>query len=265
MPVAPAVEPYDHLLLDLDGCLWVGDEPTVDAVAAVSALRAAGKRVAFITNDGRHGDDEFVRKLWRLGFQASREEIVTVGSAVQFVCAQTEAWRTAIVIGAPAMHDHVADAGLRILNGSDLADHADVVVVAGHDAFDYAELTAAVRAALRGASVICTGRDRTFPMPGGPCPGTGPIVAAVEYAAGVTAHSVGKPEPQLFTTALDRLGPGRALVVGDRLDADVEGARAAGIDGAIVLTGVTTAQEAEAADPAPTFIAPSLADLVLPR
>jgi ribonucleotide monophosphatase NagD (HAD superfamily) len=102
-------------------------------------------------------------------------------------------------------------------------------------------------------------------MPGGPYPGTGPIVAAVEYAAGVTAHSVGKPEPQLFATALDRLGPGRALVVGDRLDADVEGARAAGIDGAIVLTGVTTAQEAEAADPAPAFIAASLADLVLPR
>ena len=265
MPVAPELEPYDHVLLDLDGCLWVGDQPTPDAAEAVGALRAAGKGIAFVTNDGRHGDDEFVRKLWRLGFRAAREEVVTVGGAVQFVCAQTEAWRTAFVIGAPAIHRHVADAGLRILNGSDLADRADLVVVAGHDRFDYAELRSAVRAVLRGASVLCTGRDRTFPMPDGPWPGTGPIVAAVESATGVRAHSVGKPEPQLFLTAVDRLGPGRALVVGDRLDADVEGARAAGLDAAIVLTGATSPAEAEAADPPPALVAPTLADLVLGR
>lgn len=264
MPVATALEPYDHVLLDLDGCVWVGDVATPDAVAAVAELRSAGKTVSFVTNDGRHQDDDFVRKLWRLGFQAAREEIVTVGGALQHVLADSD-HATAFVIGSPAIHRHVADAGLTILNGSDLADRADVVVVAGHEAFDYGELRGAVQAALRGAPIVCAGRDATFPMPDGPWPGTGPIVAAVEHASGAIAHSVGKPEPQLFLTALDRLGPGRALVIGDRLDVDVAGARAAGLDGAIVLSGATSAAEALAADPPPDFVAPTLADLVLAR
>jgi glycerol-1-phosphatase len=262
VPVASALAPYDHLLLDLDGCVWVGDAPTPRAPEAVAALRAAGKGIAFVTNDGRHTDDDFVRKLWRLGFRASREEVVTVGGALQHVLAESE-HRTAYVVGSTAIHRHVADAGLRILNGSDLAARADVVVVAAHDDFDYRELRGAIQAVLRGAALVCAGRDATFPMPDGPWPGAGPIVAAVEAGTGATAQSVGKPEPQLFLTALDRLGPGRALVVGDRLDADAAGARAAGMDCAIVLTGAATAAEAGAADPPPAHVAASLATLVL--
>jgi glycerol-1-phosphatase len=262
VPVAPGLDSYDTFLLDLDGCVWVGDEPTPGAVEAIGELRAAGRRLAFVTNDARHGEDDFVRKLWRLGFQASREEVVTVGGALQHVLAESE-HATAFVVGSIAVHRHVTDAGLRILNGSDLADRADVVVLSGHDRFDFVELKGAVQAALRGADVLCTGRDGTFPMPDGPWPGTGSVVAAVEAATGMSARSVGKPEPQLFLTALDRLGAGRALVVGDRLDADVAGARAAGLDGAIVLTGATTATMARQADPAPAFVAPTLAELLL--
>jgi ribonucleotide monophosphatase NagD (HAD superfamily) len=87
VPVAPGLAPYDTFLLDLDGCVWVGDEPTPGAVEAVGALRAGGRRLAFVTNDARHGEEDFVRKLWRLGFQAAREEIVTVGGALQHVLA----------------------------------------------------------------------------------------------------------------------------------------------------------------------------------
>jgi HAD superfamily hydrolase (TIGR01450 family) len=264
VPVAPGLAPYDTFLLDLDGCVWVGDEPTPGAVEAVGALRAAGRKLAFVTNDARHSEDDFVRKLWRLGFQAAREEVVTVGGALQYVLAESD-HATAFVIGAPSMHRHVADAGLRILNGSDLADRADVVVISGHEHFDYTELKGAVQAALRGAEVWCTARDPTFPMPDGPWPGTGSVVAAVETAAGVRAKSVGKPEPQIFLTAMDRMGNGRALVVGDRLDTDVAGARAAGLDGAIVLTGATSALMAREADPPPAFVAPTLAALLLER
>jgi HAD superfamily hydrolase (TIGR01450 family) len=257
VPVAPALAPYDHVLLDLDGCVWVGDAPIPRAREAVAALRDARRGIAFVTNDGRHGDDDYVRKLWRLGFQASREEVVTVGGALQHVLAES-GHRTAFVVGSAAVHRHVADAGLRILNGSDLASRADVVVVAAHDDFDYAELRGAIQAVLRGADLLCGGRDATFPMPDGPWPGAGPVVAAIEAGTGATARSVGKPEPQLFLTALDRLGPGRAIVVGDRLDVDAAGARAAGLD-----TAATTAAEASAADPAPTHVADSLGDLVL--
>ena len=164
-----------------------------------------------MTNDARHGEDDFVRKLWGLGFQAAREEIVTAGGALQHVLAEA-GHATAFVIGSDAVHRHVTDAGLRILNDSDMADRADVVVVSGHEGFDFAELRGAVQAVLRGAEVWCTSRDATFPMPDGPWPATGSVVAAVEAATGVDARSVGKPEPQLFLTALDRLGDGRALV-----------------------------------------------------
>jgi HAD superfamily hydrolase (TIGR01450 family) len=264
MSAASFLSAYDHVILDLDGVVWVGDDPTPRAPEAVTALRDAGKGIAFVTNDGRHGDDDFVRKLWRLGFRASREEVVTVGGALQHALAESE-HRTAYVVGSTTVHRHVADAGLRILNGSDLAARADVVVVAAHDDFDYGELRGAIQAVVRGAALVCAGRDATFPMPDGPWPGAGPIVAAIESGTGATAVSVGKPEPQLFLTALVRLGPGRAIVVGDRLDADVAGARAAGLDAAIVLTGATSAEEARAADPAPTRVAASLAELVLGR
>ena len=265
--LTPLMGRYDHLLLDLDGCVWVGDEPTPGAADAITALRAAGKSIAFITNDGRHSGEEYVRKLWALGFRASLEEVVTVGGAVQHVLAETDRWRTAYVVGAPVIHRHVADAGVRIVNGVDVPD-ADVVVVAAYDAFDYADLRGAVHAVLAGAELLTAGRDMTFPMPDGAWPGTGALVAAVEAATGVVGVNAGKPAAQPFVTALDRLGadprPARVLVVGDRLDSDLAGAHAAGLDGAIVLSGVTTDSEARAAaDPTPVAIAATLAALVL--
>ena len=264
MPVTPLVARYDHILLDLDGCVWVGDEATEGAVAAVSALRAAGKGIAFVTNDTQLGTEEYVRKLWRLGFRASLEEVVTAGGALQYVLAQRFSGSAAVVIGSPAIHAHVEAAGLRVSNGTTFASRADVVVVAYHPRFDYPELRDAVQATMRGAYLLGANRDATFPMPDGPWPGSGSIVAAVETASGRTAAIVGKPEPTLVQTALDRLGPGRALMVGDRVDADLGAAHAAGIDAAIVLTGASDRASAEAArEPSPVAIAERLETLVL--
>ena len=261
--LSPLARRYDHLLLDLDGCIWVGDEPTPRATEAVTALREGGKRLCFVTNDARHSTEEFVRKLWRLGFKASLEEVVTVGGALQHRLA-VRGGGSAFVIGASAIHRHVEDAGLRVVNGTEFATRADVVVVAGYEGFDYAELRTATQAVLRGAELLAAGRDATFPMPDGPWPATGAIVAAVEHATGATALSVGKPEAWLYRTALDRLGAGSALVVGDRVDSDLAGAAAAQLDGALVLTGTVSRAEAEEArDPKPVAIADTLADLVL--
>jgi ribonucleotide monophosphatase NagD (HAD superfamily) len=168
------------------------------------------------------------------------------------------------VIGSQALVDHVATAGMRIVNNTPFAPRADVVVVGGHDAFDYRELRIAAQAVLRGAELIGTNRDASFPMPDGPWPASGAVLAAVEVAAGRTAdRTIGKPEAPMYETALDRLGPGRALAVGDRLEIDVAGARAAGIDAALVLTGGATREEAEADGVPSTHVAASLAELVL--
>jgi HAD superfamily hydrolase (TIGR01450 family) len=267
--LSPLLARYDHVLLDLDGCVWVGEDATPDAVGAIDALRQAGKGVAFVTNDARHSGEEFVRKLWRLGCRAALEEVVTVGGALQHVLNEEHTGQSAFVIGAPAVHKHVADAGLRVVNGTTFAPRAEVVVVAGHEGFDFDELRTATQAVLRGATLLGAGRDATFPMSDGPWPGTGSVLAAVETATGRRGRTVGKPEAQLHLTALDRLGEGRALAVGDRIDADLGGAHAAGIDAAIVLTGAATAAEAQAAkerpedQPRPVAVAETLAALVL--
>ncbi len=262
MTLTPRIARYDQVLLDLDGCLWVGDEACEGAVEAVTALREAGASVLFLTNDVRHAPEDFVRKLWRLGFQAALGEVVTVGSAVQYQLSGRDRG-TAYVVGSQALVDHVAEAGLRIANRTPFAQRADVVVVGAHDEFGYDELRTATQAVLRGAELVGATRDATFPMPDGPWPGSGAVLAAIEAAAGRRADLVvGKPEPAMYEAARDRLGPGRVLAIGDLLDVDVAGARRAGMDSALVLTGGTTREQADAADPRPTHVADSLAALV---
>jgi HAD superfamily hydrolase (TIGR01450 family) len=263
VPLSDAVRAYDHFLLDLDGCVWLGDEALPGAREAVAALRDAGRTVCFLTNDVRHAPEEFVRKLWGLGFHASTGEIVSVGAAVQFLLSGRDGG-AAFVIGTQSLVDHVADAGLRVVNRTEFATRADLVVVGAHERFDYGELRTATLALARGAELVGAGRDATFPMPDGPWPATGAVLAAVEAAAGRRADVIaGKPEPPMYEAARDRLGPGRILAVGDRLDVDVAGARRAGIDSALVLTGATTRAQVEAASPRPTHVAASLGALVL--
>lgn len=237
--LSPLLAGYDQVILDLDGCVWVGDEAVEGSAEAIAALRSAGKGVAFATNNSWHAAEDHVTKLWRLGIQASVGDVVTVGGALQHLLAETRAGRTAFVIGSAAMRDHVTQAGLSLLNGTERAERADVVVVSGTDDVDYAALRTAALAARRSGDLIGTARDPTMPHPDGPWPGTGAILAAVETASERTAITVGKPEPQLFATALDRLGGGRTLVIGDRLDTDVAGATAAGLDAALVASGVS--------------------------
>jgi glycerol 3-phosphatase-2 len=263
MLLSPLIANYDHILLDLDGTVWVGDVPTAGAGEALAALRGAEKTLAFVTNDSARAPEDYVRKLWSLGLRASVGEVVSVGSALQYFLAQRPRPSQTFVIGSPAVFRHVADAGQRIVNGTPRAAEADLVVIAAHEGFDYAELRTATQAVLAGAEMLAAGRDATYPTADGVWPGTGAVVSAVEYATGASAHNVGKPDRLLFETALDRLGPGRALMIGDRLDADLAGATAAGIDCAIVLTGVSTRTEAQDASPAPVAIAEDLRELVL--
>jgi glycerol-1-phosphatase len=261
--LSPLVAGYDQLIVDLDGCVWVGDEAVDGSVEAIERVRAAGKRVAFVTNNSRRTGEDYVRKLWGLGIQASLADVVTVGGAMQHLLAETRRGMTAFVIGTESMINHVADAGLKVMNNTDLATRADLVLVSGTDHVTYAEIRTASLALRRGADFLATSRDPTYPMPDGLWPGTGAILAAVETASGREAAIIGKPEPQLFLTALERLGPGRTLVVGDRLGSDIEGAKRAKLDAALVLTGDTTAEEAAAArDPKPVAVADSLLALV---
>jgi HAD superfamily hydrolase (TIGR01450 family) len=202
VPLSHIANRYDQFILDLDGCVWIGDEPTPRAVEAIEALREGGKEVAYATNDPRSATEDYVTRLWKIGIRASVRDVVTVGGATQHLLAETRSGRTAFVVGTEALKRHVTDAGLRVLNGTDLASRAEVVVVGGTEDLVYDDLRQAALAVRRGAEFLATARDPTYPQPDGLWPGTGAILAAVEVASGRTAAIVGKPEPQLMLTAL---------------------------------------------------------------
>lgn len=263
MPLSALSNRYDQFILDLDGCVWVGGEPTPGAVEALEQLRLAGKRIAFATNNAYESGEDLVAQLWGIGVRASLRDVVTVGGAMQHLLSETRSGRTAFVIGTPPMHRHVTDAGLRVLNGTDLASRAEVVVVAGNTDLVYDDLRRATQAVLRGADLLATARDPTYPQPDGLWPGTGALLASVEYATGRTATIVGKPEPQLFHTALDRLGEGRTLVVGDRVKSDLAAAAAAQLDAALVQSDGTDHTELEGFKPKPVAVAGTLAELLV--
>jgi HAD superfamily hydrolase (TIGR01450 family) len=263
VPLSPLASAYDQFILDLDGCVWIGDEPTPRAVEAVEALRDAGKNIAYATNDPRSATEDYVARLWKIGIRASMSDVVTVGGALQHLLAETRSGRTAFVIGTEALRRHVAEAGLKILNGTDLASRAEVVVIGGTEELVYEDLRVASLAARRGADFLAAARDPTYPQPDGLWPGTGAILAAVEVASGRTAEIVGKPRPQLLFTALDRLGEGRTLVVGDRVDTDLTAAAAAELDAALVLSGGTKREALNGFEPEPVAVTDNLAELLL--
>lgn len=265
MPLSAIAAAYDQFILDLDGCVWIGDEPTPRAVEAVEALRDAGKDVAYATNDPRSATEDYVARLWKIGIRASVRDVVTVGGAVQHLLAETRFGRTAYVIGTDALRRHVTEAGLKVLNNTDLASRAEVVIVGGTEDLVYDDLKIASLAVGRGADFLATARDPIYPQPDGPWPGTGAILAAVEVASGRTAEIVGKPQPQLLRTALDRLGEGRTLVVGDRVDTDLAAAAAAELDAALVLSGGTKPEALNGFKPDPVAVCETLGDLLLRR
>jgi glycerol-1-phosphatase len=263
VPLSRLARGYDQFILDLDGCVWLGDEPTPRAVEAIEALREDGRQVAYATNDPRSATEDYVARLWKIGVRASVRDVVTVGGALQHLLADTRSGRTAFVVGTDALRRHVTDAGLRVLNGTDLASRAEVVVVGGTEDLVYDDLRVAALAVRRGADFLATARDPTYPQPDGLWPGTGAILAAIEVASERTAETVGKPQPQLMLTALDRLGEGRTLVVGDRVDTDLAAAAAAELDAALVLSGGTDRHALNGFEPEPVAVTETLADLIL--
>jgi ribonucleotide monophosphatase NagD (HAD superfamily) len=155
----------------------------------------------------------------------------------------------------------VAATGPRLLEG-DEAEEADVVVVSGHKDFDYGELKTAKFALDRGAKLFATSHDPTMPYPGGELPGTGAVLAAIEVAAEKQATIAGKPERHLFEMAKQAAGEGRLAMVGDRISSDIDGGRGAGLETILVLSGTTTREQAEAADPGPDHVLDDLAALL---
>ena len=259
----PVLDRYDLVILDLDGVVYLGTEPIPGAAGAITRLREDGRRVAYATNNAGRTPSEVAALLVSLGITATADEVVTSPQAAGRLLAQRlPASAPVLVVGAEALREQVGAAGLTPV---DSAGAAPVAVVQGYGPEvgwrQLAEATVAIRG---GALWVATNTDRTLPSPRGPLPGNGALVAALSTALDrVPDVVVGKPEPGLFVEAAARAGASRPLVVGDRLDTDVEGARRAGMDSVLVLTGVAGARDVLAAPPArrPTLLAADLAEL----
>jgi HAD superfamily hydrolase (TIGR01450 family) len=255
---------YDGLIIDLDGVVWLEGHAIEGAPEAIAQLRSRGIAVIFLTNDPVSSPEAQAAQLTKIGIPAEPGEVMTSAAATARFIATTAGLRgrPALVIGSRALRAEIADAGL-VLLGHGEAAKAEVVVVGGHRGFDYEELRAATTAVLAGAELFATGRDPVVPTGQGPMPATGAIVAAIETATGHAATVIGKPEPFVFELAREALAAcEHVAVIGDNLVSDITGAKRAGLDAMLVLTGSTTEEDARLSDIRPDLVAPSLATLV---
>ncbi|CPW42410.1 protein nagD-like protein [Mycobacteroides abscessus subsp. bolletii] len=255
---------YDCLLLDLDGTVFRGAEPTANAIESLAA--ASGARQLYVTNNASRSAPEVADHLAALGFTAAAGDVVTSAqSAARLLAEELNRGDAVLVVGTEALAAEVAAVGLTPVRSFDEAPRA---VVQGHSPdtgwTTLAEAALAIRA---GAYWVAANVDATLPTERGLLPGNGSMVAALRTATDADPVVAGKPGRALIEDALARGSFARPLVVGDRLDTDISGANGAGLPSLMVLTGVNSAIDAIWADIAhrPTFLGADLSALHLPQ
>jgi HAD superfamily hydrolase (TIGR01450 family) len=241
-------------LLDLDGVVWLAEEPIAGSAEAIDALRRThGQRVVFLTNNSSATLDEYLAKLERCGVPTEPEDLITSAQAAATLVAPGE---TALVCAGPGVEEALAARGVRTVR----TGAADAVVVGWHRDFDFGRLTAAFDAVHGGARLIGTNDDATYPTPAGPLPGGGSILAAVAYASGATPTVAGKPFAPMAELLKLRVDDPE-IMVGDRPSTDGRFAERVGIPFGLVLSGVTS-PEAPPVEPPPARVADDLRALV---
>ena len=260
----PLVDRYDLVIFDLDGVVYIGSEPVPGAADAIRWLRERGTPIAFVTNNASRSAADVAGLLTSFGVAAEPADVTTSAQATATVLAgRLEPHSPVLVVGAPALEAEIAAVGLEPVRQ---ADAGPVAVVQGYGpTVGWPELAEACVAVRRGAWWIATNSDRTLPSPKGPLPGNGALVAALATALGRDPDLVvGKPAPTLMAEAARRHGARHPLMVGDRLDTDIEGAHRAGMDSLLVLTGVSRREELDSAPPEqkPTYVAADLSALI---
>lgn len=247
----PIADRYDCFLFDLDGVLFRGERPVEGAAGTLDRLRDAGKCLTFVTNNSARTPEEVAAKLSGLGIAADPREVETSARATAELLSERRV-RSAYVIGERGIREALADAGIRVVDGD--PDAVDVVVVGWDRGVDYDKLRTASLLVQRGAALVATNADASYPAPDGRWPGAGAILAAVVTTTGATAEIVGKPNTPLFSSAAVRAGGDRPLVVGDRLETDIAGAAALGWDSLLVLSGIATLGDLSSSALHPTFV-----------
>ena len=260
------VDAYDLVIFDLDGVIYLIDKAIPGAAEVVVELRSAGTSVAYATNNASRRAADVAALLSGMGVPATAAEVLTsAGAAAALLAERLPAGAPVLVVGAEALRAEVRDVGLTPVQT--LADKPAAVVQGFGPDVGWQILAEAALSVRAGATWVATNTDRTLPSPRGPLPGNGSLVAVLRTALNREPDVVvGKPEPALFTTAASLSHAQRPLVVGDRLDTDIEGAVGAGMDSLLVLTGVSGPAELLSAPASrrPTYVAADLKGLLRP-
>lgn len=253
----------------MDGVIYRGEKPMNDAASTLASLSNAGRTVTFLTNNSGSTRQEYVDKLARMNIPVSLDQIFTSAYAAALYLQPLGAkGKTVFAVGHSGIVRELSEIGMNVLTkpGEAPAEQVDYVVAGIDRAFTYDKLNFAHQCILRGAQFIATNRDATFPVETGTVPGAGSIIASIATATGREPIVIGKPESLAVEKILSVTGSqiSETLMVGDRLDTDIAAGNRLGIKTALVLTGVSTREDAETALGLlkPSLIIGSLAELL---
>ncbi|MCX6399873.1 MAG: HAD-IIA family hydrolase [Propionibacteriales bacterium] len=257
----PLSRAYDLAMLDLDGVVYIGSAAVPGAAGHIAGIRAAGMRVAFITNNASRPATAVAEHLTELGVPAAEGDVVTSAQAAARLLVEEYGPGAAIVcLGGVGLRVALEQAGLAPVG---VDDEAAAVASGYGPELQWREIMRAAVRIREGLPWLASNTDTTIPTPFGIAPGHGVLVEMLQQFTGVTPVVAGKPARPLLDETVRRVGGTRPLMVGDRLDTDIEGAHNAGVDSLLVLTGVTGLVDLMAAPPSlrPSYIAPDLAGL----
>jgi glycerol 3-phosphatase-2 len=255
-------EHYDAALLDLDGVVYLGGSPIAGSAGALADAAKGGMKLAFVTNNASRTPSAIAAQLSGMGIRATAADVVTSAQAAAHLIADRfPAGSAVLVVGGMGLRLAMRARGLRPVS---VAADRPVAVAQGYAPdISYGLLAEAALAIQAGAWYVASNADATLPTTRGPQPGNGSLVQVLVTATGQHPVVAGKPQPPLHAESVARVGARRPLVVGDRLDTDIEGAFNGGADSLLVLTGVSRPPDALLAPPnqRPTYIAADLSGL----
>ena len=252
------------LILDMDGVIWKGDAPIGDLPATFNRIRERGLKFVFATNNGTKTPEEYQAKLRELGVEVEPWQVVTSALGIAFMLEQKYPRGTKIfMIGEDGIRVALEEKGFEILSTED-APQAQVFVMGIDRTINFMKVAEATLLVRAGIPFYTTNTDKTFPTPRGEIPGSGSWLSVITSATGIEPIVAGKPFPFLMVLSLERLGTTKeeTLVVGDRLETDIAAGQSVGCPTALVLSGVSTKEQADEWMPKMDIIADDLSALV---
>lgn len=252
------------LVLDMDGVIWKADSPIGDLPSIFRRLRERGLKFVFATNNSTRTSEQYVDVLSGLGLAVEPWQVVTSSQGVAHAVAQEFAAGTKVfMIGEDGIEMALQERGFELLS-VEMAREAKAVVMGIDRHITFEKVVEATLLVRSGIPFYATNTDRTFPTPRGEIPGSGAWISVITTATGVTPIIAGKPSPFLVELSLEKLGTAKeeTLVVGDRLETDIAAGQAVGCPTALVLSGVSTLDQADAWTPRPDIIASDLSALI---